>query len=168
MGVELVLSGLMILAGASGLPTETHCATGEQVYFSCRTNQSEKVVSLCGQSDSRGAPVWLQYRFGVIGQPEMSFPASRTDSVGKFGGLHQAAKALGLTIQEVWFRVGYFSYLIEHTSGGDCEGECQDVNDLKVLRGTGDLVATLSCVSQVTNSLHGLYGHISDDQSNRP
>jgi hypothetical protein len=145
----------------------THCEREEEVFFSCEIEDSGKTVSLCGRSDEFASPVWAQYRFGVVGRAELIFPSSTDDSLDRFGGVSQSAKAIGLVIQEVWFKVGAYDYLIEHVSGGDCDGACKDTNGLVVFK-RGNVVATLSCGPQVINNLAGLYGHISDDQSGRP
>lgn len=145
----------------------THCVAGEEVYFSCAIEGSNKVVSLCGGIGESGAPAWLQYRFGVIGRAELVFPSKKNGSLLEFGGVRQTAKAIGLTVLEVWFRVGEYDYLIAHDSGGDCEGECQEVNNLVIFE-HGRASASLVCKAPVVNALWGLYGHISDDQSRRP
>lgn len=157
---------LLASSAIAGAPV-THCVAGEEVFFSCVIRDSNKAVSLCGETDESAAPVWLQYRFGVPGRAELVFPLDKAGSLQQFGGVRQTAKAIGLTILEVWFRVGAYDYLIAHESGGDCDGECQESNNLVVFK-RGSPVTSLSCDSPVANSLWGLYGHISDDQSRRP
>jgi hypothetical protein len=146
---------------------KTHCVGGETVFFSCAIIGSEKSVSLCGATDKFGTPQWMQYRFGVVGRAEMEFPTENSGSLEKFGGMRQTAKAINLTILEVWFRVGAYDYLIDLVSGGDCDGECKDTNSLTVFK-RGSHVATFNCSQPVVNNLWGLYGHISDDQKMRP
>lgn len=46
-----------------------HCATDEQVVFSCSTG--EKVVSVCASNAG------VQYRFGPLGAPEISYPEAK-------------------------------------------------------------------------------------------
>ncbi|MFO1495160.1 MAG: hypothetical protein U1F26_10935 [Lysobacterales bacterium] len=62
------LSVLMLLAivaskAIAGEPL-THCTEAEEVFYACEVEGSQKIVSLCGQSDAQGAPLWVQYRFG--------------------------------------------------------------------------------------------------------
>lgn len=147
--------------------SKTHCVAEENVFFSCPIKGSNKVLSLCGGSDESGIPSWLQYRFGNLGAAELVFPAKRAGSLQKFGGVRQTAKAIDLTILEVWFRVGVYDYLLEHDSGGDCDGECEEASFLVVFE-RGTPVTRLTCSPPVVNVLWGLYGHISDDQSRRP
>jgi len=146
----------------------THCSPDEAVFFSCRLAKSEKVVSLCGRVTERGETPWVQYRFGRVGKPEMVFPKSTNGSLEKFGGVRQTTKAVGLTNEEVWFRAGSYSYLIAHSSGGDCEGECQEQNNLTVFKSGSVVVAKFSCVPPVSNDLSSLRDYLSDDQSDRP
>lgn len=165
------LSVLMLLAivaskAIAGEPM-THCTEAEEVFYACEVEGSQKTVSLCGQSDAQGAPLWVQYRFGPVGHAELVFPSQTADSLGQFGGVQQSARAIDLTIQEIWFKVGAYSYLIEHVSGGDCDGACKETYDLVVFKG-GQSVETHACGPKVINNLWKLYGHISDDQSTRP
>jgi len=164
---SLLLSLWLPITEAIASEPLTHCGTGEDVFFSCAIEGSSKAVSLCGETDDSGRPIWVQYRFGPVGRSELVFPLGKADALGKFGGVRQSAKAIGLTVLEVWFRIGAHDYLIQHTSGGDCEDECKEVNDLIIFK-RGATIATLSCESPVSNNLWALYGHISDDQSRRP
>lgn len=163
----LALLLVVLASGVTAGARETHCAPAERVFFSCPIKGSSKVLSLCGGVDEMGTPLWLQYRFGMIGRTELVFPSDKAGSLQKFGGVRQTAKAIGLTIMEVWFAVGAYTYLIEHVYGGDCDGECTEANDLLVFE-RGGAVTRLACDSPVANGLWELYGHISDDQSMRP
>lgn len=165
-GVLLLL--LAVVASRSTASTsETHCVAGEEVFFSCPMEGSNKTASLCGGIDESGVPLWLQYRFGPIGSAELVFPAERAGSLQQFGGVDQSAKAIGLTLLEVWFRVDGRDYLIEHQSGGDCDGECVEASNLVVFE-HGQAVSRFACAAPVVNALFWLYGHISDDPSRRP
>lgn len=170
-GVVRNLGLLMLLAvvASKAIASEplTHCAPDEEVYYACTIERSNQTVSLCGQSDELDSPLWVQYRFGAVGRPELVFPSQAADSLGQFGGVQQSARATGLTIQEIWFKAGAYDYLIEHVSGGDCDGPCKETNDLVVFKG-GQAVETHACGPRAINHLWKLYGHISDDQSTRP
>lgn len=163
----IVLVALSIESAAAD--SKTHCTANETVFFSCPLAQSQKVVSLCGGIAESSRVSWVQYRFGKIGQPEMVFPQNRNKSLDKFAGFQQTAKAIGLEIREVWFRVGIYSYLIEHVSGGDRVPDAPpEDNDLVVFRDGRHLVAKFSCTQPVVNRLFELDGYISDDHSGRP
>ena len=99
--------------------SKTHCAESEKIYFSCNLVPSQKVVSLCGGSSERDRISWLQYRYGKIGKSEMVYPLNKNGSLEKFSGIFQNVRSASLEIREVWFRVGIYSYLIEHVAGGD-------------------------------------------------
>ncbi|MBD8528018.1 hypothetical protein [Pseudomarimonas arenosa] len=158
---------MLVTTDPSASDSSTHCGASEEVFFSCNLEGSAKTVSLCGESSEYGSPKWVQYRFGTLGDAELVFPAKRDGSLEKFGGVHQTAKAIGLNIMEVWFRVGVYDYMIEHISGGECEEQCEDSNDLVVFK-RGKAVMKLECRAPVINNLWPLYGHISADQSRRP
>jgi hypothetical protein len=71
---------------------ESHCKKEETTYFSCQIERSPKTVSLCGSSQSEFegsnglSEGWLQYRFGRLGAPEFTFPATKESSTDKFHG----------------------------------------------------------------------------------
>lgn len=163
----MVLMALSFESAAAD--SETHCTANEKIFFSCHLARSQKVVSLCGGSSESDRISWIQYRFGKIGKPEMVYPPNKNGSLEKFAGLHQTAKAIGLEIREVWFRVGIYSYLIEHVAGGDREPNSPlEDNDLVIFKNGHDAIATFRCTPPVENNLYELDGHISDDQSGRP
>lgn len=65
---------------------QSHCATDETEYFSCQIKKSFKIISLCGNAQNSELKTngWLQYRFGVIGKPELTYPSSKSNSSEKF------------------------------------------------------------------------------------
>ena len=65
--------GLLLFASGPGqAAAPTHCVADEQTVFSCVTDH--KVVSVCasGRPSQHGGS--LSYRFGPLGQPEISYP----------------------------------------------------------------------------------------------
>lgn len=58
---------------------ESHCQGEEQVIFSC--SLGEKTVSVCASNDFSASSGYLQYRFGPLGMPELTFPAVNDASV---------------------------------------------------------------------------------------
>ena len=101
----------------------SHCGESEKTYFSCKVRGSAKVVSLCGapnllsgsQEDLQNG--WLQYRFGVLGKPELVYPAQKKGSVFAFLGSWSQHKQI--SPQDTWgfdetlsFRNGTAEYAI--------------------------------------------------------
>ena len=161
--ISLILLALSFPSISNG--PKTHCGDREEVFFSCPIYRSEKTVSLCREKGADGTLQWVQYRFGVVGRAEMVFPSERDGSLTKFAGLRQVSRAVNYELLEIWFGVGAFDYLIEHSA--DCEEECQGSNSLTVFK-RGHSVAKFSCSQPVVNNLWGLLPSISDDQSSRP
>lgn len=100
--------------------SETHCKSGETNFFSCAIAGSNKVVSLCGNRDQETKQIsWLQYRFGLIGHPEMIYPTTKHGSLSKFFG-NRVYSPEGLHLQyDIWFHVGAYSYSVSASESGD-------------------------------------------------
>jgi hypothetical protein len=92
---------LLAVAAVSGATcAQTHCRTDETTYFSCHTSRL-KVVSLCGSHPetirrlSARSGAWLQYRFGVVGKPELLLPRYQGGSLSAFvHEFHQGLQTL--------------------------------------------------------------------------
>ena len=69
---------------------QTHCGGDEIDYFSCKITKSEKVISVCGNiaDGNLDNDSWLQYRFGKIGQLELTYPTEKTESLDLFEGIY--------------------------------------------------------------------------------
>lgn len=84
-----VITLLAVLAVSGAASAQTHCRADETTYFSCHTSRS-KVVSLCGSNPetirklSARSRAWLQYRFGVVGKPELILPRQKRGSLAAF------------------------------------------------------------------------------------
>ena len=65
-------------------PLTTHCAADETTVFSCRLDDSEKVVSMCASDPLSREQGYLQYRFGRIGDIELTYPADRHNTQEQF------------------------------------------------------------------------------------
>lgn len=83
---------LVLLLTSNVWAQASHCQANEFEYFSCQLRQSKKVVSLCGSAPAKDqdgvalSPTWLQYRFGLLGKPELVFPKITTGSTAQFTG----------------------------------------------------------------------------------
>jgi len=164
----LFLVGLL-LEPASASPL-SHCGSTETDFFSCTIAGSKKVISLCGGGTNTERVTWLQYRFGPISAPEMIFPTKKANSLKLFGGWYESHKGHH-SMEEVWFHLGAYSYLIE--SSASFEGEDGIVDEpikrsslVVFKRGRG--ISTFVCDGPIDHNLWGLRGRISDDQTRRP
>lgn len=93
---HITLITLFPLLASNVWAQASHCQADEFEYFSCQLTQSKKFVSLCGSAPGKNndgmtvLPDWLQYRFGLLGKPELVFPRQRTGSTAQFiGEYHQ-------------------------------------------------------------------------------
>jgi hypothetical protein len=84
----------------SSAHADSLCKSDETLYFSCKVNNSEKMISLCGRYPPKifdfDAPdydtvvshqAFLTYRFGTNQKIELEYPQMRTDSLAKFEGV---------------------------------------------------------------------------------
>ena len=65
-------------------PLTSHCRPDEWSVFSCRIEDSEKVVSVCASEDLTREQGYLHYRFGRIGAVELTFPEDRQNTQEQF------------------------------------------------------------------------------------
>ena len=79
--VITLLGSKTLYAGES-----SHCFKDENVIFSCAT--AKKSASLCASKDAAKDKGYVQYRFGVIGKPEMTFPDNKEPANKNFSFEH--------------------------------------------------------------------------------
>lgn len=94
---------------ASGL-----CRRGEEVFFSCRIQPSEKFVSICGVTADQTVTA-LQYRFGTPRRVELAYPSAGEDFAPRFQMEHvnsSYGNGGGQFYEELFFRSGGFYYAI--------------------------------------------------------
>ncbi len=88
MRIFILLSSFILVVPYSH--ARSHCLPAEVNFFSCQIENSSKIVSLCGttlKNSRKFSNYWdgrLQYRFGSIGKPELTFPKSA--SLSEFTG----------------------------------------------------------------------------------
>jgi hypothetical protein len=115
---------VIVMSEVARADSATHCKSGETDFFSCSIANSRKVVSLCGNREEETNELsWLQYRFGVIGRPELVYPASKDASLNKFyvgGGQSNEGR-----YQEhyIWFRIGAYIYTVSTAAFGEGKTE---------------------------------------------
>lgn len=66
---------LCVISSVAIAETPTHCEPGETVVFSCSVGK--KTASVCASSNHGPAEGYLQYRFGALGNVEMTHPAKK-------------------------------------------------------------------------------------------
>ena len=66
------LAALAMAGAPPGTAAPSHCAAGERVVFSCAVGA--KTVSVCAAGDLSSTGGTLRYRFGPMGQPEITYP----------------------------------------------------------------------------------------------
>ncbi|OYT87385.1 MAG: hypothetical protein CFE43_21755 [Burkholderiales bacterium PBB3] len=162
--------------------SQTLCRAGEVDYFSCETNASEKIVSVCGNitGGEIGSESWLQYRFGKKGAIELSYPPKSSDSIGKFEGNYFGK----YNVVDLRFMSGRTLYGVElnHTyNGGDAQQRdqpsggitvtmsktkhmniaCRTVDASKYFRIFSDLNISLRAYHGETDLLYHFYRHVS-------
>jgi len=117
----LISLAMSIMAGPAFAVPKTHCKSNEVDFFSCAIAGSRKVASLCGNRDDETKQAsWLQYRFGLVGHPEMIYPTSRHGSLDKFFRNRVYSRGSSYTQYDIWFHVGAYNYSV---SASQSEGE---------------------------------------------
>lgn len=61
----------------------THCRADEQTFFNCKV-RSGKSISVCGSKVVSAKSGYVQYRFGLLGKPELEYPATATEGPARF------------------------------------------------------------------------------------
>ena len=122
----------------------THCASDEKVVFSCSVGK--KVASVCASKDAAKDKGYVQYRFGVIGKPEMTFPAKKEPANKNFsldtdlcGGTPNASG--------IKFIKGEYIYGIADKT---CSGS--ELGSIELFK-TGKPIASLNCTDDVISNV---------------
>ena len=126
---------------------EGHCSA-ETAFFSCPVDGG-KTVSLCGSSDGSV----LQYRFGPIGSPELSFPSDSSPTVFRYE--HQNYVRGYRTA--VSFDVDGYTYSVEEQlEGGSMTGPPPTNFEGVIVHQEGKEVLRLACTEVATSALESL------------
>lgn len=88
----------------------SHCHSEERSVFSCRLEDSEKVISLCVSQDFSSDQGYLQYRFGPIGDVELAYPEDQQNTQEMF--LWQSIGYSGGWDTRVQFSKGGYTYRV--------------------------------------------------------
>ena len=139
-----IVATLSVVNVVSAAPT--HCGSDENVVFSC--SAGKKVASLCASRDLTKNLGYMQYRFGPIGAPEMTFPSNRDHPSKQFKHANLMYSGGGGHI--LWFKSGDFAYTMYSAmlKGGE---EPTGV----LVQKAGKRVANVKCVSDVIWNVDG-------------
>lgn len=115
---------LMLGFSQVALSAGSLCKANEEVYFSCAAKNG-KIISLCGKAfstDKFGARVeldspWLQYRFGSLGNIELAYPATKTDSISRFRSQRIRAQGGEIHLDAIAFVSDGIGYSVESVAG---------------------------------------------------
>jgi hypothetical protein len=139
------------LVGGGDAASAGHCTAAESVYFSCPTSGT-KVLSLCGSADR------VQYRFGPLGAPELSFPADsspRAFTVGEERYVRSMANVAAFTSGGVRYEV-----TDAIGGGGGSDAAANNFQGVYVFEGDQQLAA-ISCVTEPTRDWGALRAAVS-------
>ncbi len=68
-----LIAGLCVaMMSTAVLAADSHCTAAEETVFSC--DLGKKVVSVCASKPLTTDSGYLQYRYGMLGKPELLFP----------------------------------------------------------------------------------------------
>lgn len=71
-GHILFIGGMLMAVSTPLFAANSHCTATEETVYSC--NLGRKVVSVCASKPLTAQSGYLQYRFGALGKPELTFP----------------------------------------------------------------------------------------------
>jgi hypothetical protein len=124
-----LLAALGLVSSWALAGSVSHCGLNERTYFSCTIAKSNKVVSLCGEmkpdpdGPNQTTVAWLQYRFGPLGAPEITYPQSKANSIERFSGYWSYSRFGKYEIYQVMFSSGDFKYIVRSIESGAEEPE---------------------------------------------
>jgi hypothetical protein len=115
---------VIVISDLARADSATHCKSDETNFFTCSIANSRKVVSLCGDREEGTYNLyWLQYRFGVIGLPELIYPASKAGSLSKFHSAGGQSDEGRYEQYDIWFRIGAYLYTVSTAAWGEDKTE---------------------------------------------
>lgn len=109
----------LALVSGSAMASEHLCHNSEQTIFSCTTNKSSKLISVCASSALDKKDSYIQYRFGTRDKIELQFPAKKNNSIPQFKFDHYFRYQVDRT--ELSFSTGPYRYAVFHFYEGDIE-----------------------------------------------
>jgi hypothetical protein len=160
ISLTLTSSWLSTAAYAAG---GTHCTSHEQIIFSCKVNNSAKVVSLCASSPLSKERGSLAYRFGRAGKPELVYPKTAANSLGAFRLAHYFRAQVDRA--ELSFNNGGYEYTVfDYNDAQEKPPRQRGVRIHKTTGQGGD--AALLCTGAVQSELQKLEDLVPCDKDN--
>jgi hypothetical protein len=98
---------------ASYLGATSLCHQGETQYFSCRLQDSRKIVSVCAAHNISPDHGYVQYRFGTQSKIEYKFPDTLTSPRGKISIVDVSRLPDGLG-SHLKFASGNYTYIVSN------------------------------------------------------
>jgi hypothetical protein len=132
---------VVLFVTAAPPPRQSLCITNEKTVFSCATNPSGKIVSLCSSPELTKDTGYLQYRFGLPKKIELEFPQKREQTQQAFKYSHYFRAQVDLT--EISFASNGYQYSIFDDYNGE-ERPARSSQGLRVTPPNGKEV-TLTC-----------------------
>lgn len=115
----------------------SHCTSDERIVYSCSVGK--KVASICASRDAAMDKGYVQYRFGVIGNPEMIFPYQKQPANNKFSFTNEVFSG-GIVVTTISFQNGSYTY-----SASTRFDHGHDLGEIDV-ENSGKSIATLPCM----------------------
>ena len=122
----------------------THCSSDENIVFSCSVGK--KTASVCASKDAVKDKGYVQYRFGVIGKPEMTFPVKKEPANKNFS-LDTDLCVGTPNASGIKFIKGEYIYGIADKT---CSGS--ELGSIEVFK-TGKPIASLYCIDDVISNV---------------
>ncbi|MGZ8189068.1 MAG: hypothetical protein ACXWTN_09945 [Methylosarcina sp.] len=146
----------------SAIAADGLCRNSEQTIFSCITNKSSKLISVCASPTLDKKDSYIQYRFGTREKIELQFPAEKNNSIPQFKFDHYFRYQVDRT--ELSFSIGPHRYAVFHFYEGDIEPP--ETREGITVSKSGDLEkeTEILCVKPAINHLHLLENIIPCDR----
>ena len=147
-------------AHADAAKENTLCHQDEQVFFSCRTSDKDRIVSLCGSKDFDKASGYLQYRFGTLANVEMQYPedAQKSQALLHYGHYFRAQ----VDRSRIYFSKGAYSYSVFSDYEGDMKPKTSSTG-VEVTNTANNKDVTYSCSGDAVNKIAKLQTVLSCD-----
>lgn len=126
----------------------SHCTADEKIYFTCSTGA--KVISICGATNLTKTNGHLQYRFGVVGKPELILPAGKEHPAKHFAYSNMTGTGMGLISLSVGsgnVRYNVYSAYVIRGSGDESQGVSVTRDDKEI----ADIHCKATSVNELTD-----------------
>ena len=101
------------MAGDGQKADETLCAPHEDIYFSCKLQDTEKMVSVCASKNDTPDTGYVQYRYGNKSKLDFLYPKEKIPPRNKFSFVDVSRLAEGRG-SHLKFSSGNFKYIVSN------------------------------------------------------